>query len=133
MCVIFRVEFIPTNRTDYFVLEVKIHAGKDDEIYTDGENKVQCVIIKIGTELAILFLSDVCEKRWVGTRSIMATRHTRDLIEKVYKGECVFFLYVPVTVSSCHSYLIFSFRRSQKNIHYDNGTYITSTTSFIYN
>lgn len=38
----------------------------------------------------------------------MATRHTRDLIEKVYKGECVFFLYVPVTVSSCHSYLIFS-------------------------
>ena len=35
-----RVEFIPTNRTDYFVLKVLIKPGKADEIYSDRENKV---------------------------------------------------------------------------------------------
>ena len=38
------MDFTLTNKEDYFVLSVIIKVGDEDEIYTDGDNKVYAYI-----------------------------------------------------------------------------------------
>ena len=43
----FRYEFVPCNRTDYFVIEIHVKAGLASEIYADRENKVSNLLSKV--------------------------------------------------------------------------------------
>ena len=35
-----RVEFVPCNRQDYYVIEIHVKPGDRNEIYSDGDDKV---------------------------------------------------------------------------------------------
>lgn len=35
-----RVEFVPCNKQDYYVIEIHVKPGERNEIYADGDDKV---------------------------------------------------------------------------------------------
>lgn len=37
---LFRVEFVPCNKKDYYVIEIHVKPGDRNEIYSDGDDKV---------------------------------------------------------------------------------------------
>ena len=39
----YRFEFVPCNRTNFYVIEIHVKCGQTSEIYADKENKVSSI------------------------------------------------------------------------------------------
>ena len=54
----YRVEFVPCNKQDYYVIEIHVKPGDKNEIYSDGDDKVGA------NEVSYLIIILLRARRW---------------------------------------------------------------------
>ena len=67
-----RINFVPCNRQDHFVIEIHVKAGLPSEIYADREDKASGWMFAFEYTFCSAALLDVDKKRWLSSRSSLA-------------------------------------------------------------